>query len=114
MNKLYFLDGDKELVTEILVMADYEVSTWDHEGAAFCMSELDVSKELLDMIEKWERDYLLIPKYPNETNIKFDEEKFNQDGLNISIMIKDFVGDSVKVFYSDLRGNKIEIERASF
>ena len=110
MKKFYFSDGDKEQVTKILVMAEYGASTWDYEMSAFCMSDLDAPEELIMMIQKWEDDYISIPKYPgdnygNEKNI----DKFIADGLKISKLIKEFVGESVKVTYSDLMGNSIEI-----
>lgn len=109
MTKLFFSDGVKEPVTKIKVMADYEMSTFDHEGAAFRLESIGVPLDITSKFSEWEDWWMQGVKNRNYFNVK----EFDKRGLELANKLKNFVGPDVLVIYfSEENHAEIEIVEA--
>lgn len=91
---IYFPDGDKERVTRIKVMADYDASTWDHGGCAFRLDSIGAPAELVNQFEEWEASYT-----SRQHSARFDVASFDAEGLTLAQKLKRFVGAEVLIEY---------------
>lgn len=105
--KLFFSDGDREAVTKIKVMADYGASVWDHDGAAFNLTDIGVPSELESKFTAW-HDWYGMNLYDADN---FDVTAFDKQGLDLARELKRFVGNDVRVtFFAETTGQEVEIE----